>query len=156
MIYDTAPSPLGEITIATNGKSITEIHFASDRFFTAIPSDWQKNPEHKVLKIARKQLTEYFQGQRKNFDLPLFFSGTLLQNQVWQELQKTPYGKTISYKNLASMTDKPRAIRAVASAVGKNPISIIIPCHRIIASDGSLGGYGSGIDHKVFLLNLEK
>jgi len=156
MFYDVIDSPLGKITIATNGTALTEVHLETDRFFKSIPESWQKDSRQNILKITKTQLAEYFKGQRKKFEIPLVFAGTKLQNQTWQQLTKIPFGQTISYKTLASMTEKPKAIRAVASAVGKNPICIIIPCHRIIASDGSLGGYGSGIDHKIFLLNLEK
>lgn len=156
MFYDIFNSPLGKIVLATDGQVLTEVHLDKDRFFKQIPVLWQENQSLKILKTAKAQLKEYFEGKLQQFSLPLSFSGTELQNQTWTQLQKIPFGTTISYKELASRTSKPKAIRAVASAVGRNPISIIIPCHRIIASDGSLGGYGSGLNYKISLLKLEK
>lgn len=156
MYFDQFNSPLGAVTVASkDGKNLFEVHLESDRYFKEVPEVWQKVAGLNILEITKQQLLDYFAGRRKYFDIPLTFSGTELQKQTWLQLTKLPYGKTISYKQLASQTSKPRAIRAVASAVGRNPLCIIIPCHRIIASDGSLGGYGSGIDHKIFLLNLE-
>jgi AraC family transcriptional regulator of adaptative response/methylated-DNA-[protein]-cysteine methyltransferase len=102
------------------------------------------------------QLSEYFEGKRKNFDLPLVLCGTDFQKQVWRELLNIPYGQTRSYKQQSLAIKKPDAIRAVASANGANPIAIIIPCHRVIGEDGSLTGYGGGLWRKKWLLDLEK
>jgi methylated-DNA-[protein]-cysteine S-methyltransferase len=155
MYYEKVESPLGEILIATDGKYLTGTHFSTDRHFKQIPSEWEEDPRQPVLIKTKQQLNKYFDGSQQQFEIPLAFVGTKLQHEVWQKLQQVPFGKTISYKQLAQQTKNPKAIRAVASAVGKNPIAIIIPCHRIIAHDGSLGGYGSGLDHKKFLLRLE-
>lgn len=115
------------------------------------------NPNVVVLIETIKQLGEYFVGKRDAFDVPLdLSSGTPFQQTVWQALLKIPYGKTISYAQLANIIGKPTACRAVANANGKNPISLIIPCHRVIASDGGLGGYTGGIDIKQQLLALEQ
>lgn len=103
-----------------------------------------------------RQLDEYFAGKSKEFDLPFFATGTPFQLMVWEELLKIPYGQTLSYGDIARLIDKPGAARAVGNALGANPISIIIPCHRVIASDGSLGGFGGGIPIKRYLLSLEK
>jgi methylated-DNA-[protein]-cysteine S-methyltransferase len=155
MYYDKVESPLGEILIASDGEFLTGTHFATDRYFKQIPAAWKKDPRQTVLIKTKQQLKKYFAGNQQQFEVPLAFIGTKLQQEVWQKLQQVPFGKTISYKELAEQTKNPKAIRAVASAVGKNPIAIIIPCHRIITHDGGLGGYGSGLDHKKFLLRLE-
>ncbi len=113
------------------------------------------NPEEKILKETVRQLEEYFSGQRKTFDVSFNLVGTPFQKQVWAELSKIPFGKTVSYKDIASYIKNPKAVRAVGSANGKNPMSIIIPCHRVIAADGTLGGYGGGLTTKQQLLKLE-
>lgn len=111
----------------------------------------------KVLLATINQLTEYFDGQRQVFDVPIDISmGTPFQQKVWKTLLNIPYGQTISYAKLASQVDNPKGFRAVAGANGRNPISLIIPCHRVIASDGSLGGYTGGIEIKQTLLEIEK
>ena len=109
-----------------------------------------------LLIEASKQLKEYFNGKRKEFNLPLNPKGTEFMKKVWKELQKIPYGETKSYKELAEKIDNPKAVRAVGMANNKNPIPILIPCHRVIGSDGKLIGYALGLDIKQWLLNLEK
>ena len=107
------------------------------------------------LRAARRELEEYFAGERREFSLALEPAGTPFQMRVWQALRAIPYGETISYLELARRVESPRAFRAVGQANGHNPISIIVPCHRVIAADGSLGGYGGGLERKRFLLALE-
>jgi methylated-DNA-[protein]-cysteine S-methyltransferase len=109
-----------------------------------------------ILRDTRAQLAEYFRGKRTAFDLPLDMDGTEFQLQVWRELQKIPYGKTISYRELATRVRNPKACRAVGTANGRNPVPIIVPCHRVIAADGTLGGYTGGLMIKTKLLDLEK
>ena len=109
-----------------------------------------------VVEIAQKQLDEYFQRERRNFDLPLLFVGTDFQKRVWCELLNIPYGTSISYGEMARRLGMPKAVRALANANGANALSIIVPCHRVIGSDGSLTGYGGGLERKRFLLDLEK
>lgn len=131
-------------------------------YLTQLPHDLQQNnhlyqQNCDVLLLTKQQLQEYFAGTRHHFTLPLDFSfGTPFQQRVWQKLLTIPYGQTISYAELAKCLGQPTAYRAVANANGKNPISLIIPCHRVIASDGGLGGYTGGIDIKQQLLALEK
>lgn len=114
-----------------------------------------KDCESPVTERAKVELDEYFSGQRRNFDIPLLPVGTDFQLQVWRNLLKIPYGTTISYKELATKIDNPKAVRAVANANHENSISIFIPCHRVIGNDGSLTGYGGGLDVKEYLLKLE-
>jgi methylated-DNA-[protein]-cysteine S-methyltransferase len=105
--------------------------------------------------VVMKQLREYFQGKRTKFDFKTSVDGTVFQKKVWEEMSKIPYGKTISYTELAKRVGNPKAIRAVANACGKNPLPIIIPCHRIVASNGKMGGYSGGLWRKEWLLKLE-
>lgn len=109
-----------------------------------------------VIQMARQQLNEYFLNQRQEFDIPLLFIGTDFQKKVWNELLKIPYGTIVSYGELARRIGMPKSVRAVANTNAVNAISIIVPCHRVIGSDGSLTGYGGGLDRKRFLLELEK
>ena len=144
-----------------SSKSIPKLkkHYGlvdQDFTFIAQKSLSKSEPAEVLLIEALEQLTAYFKSERQAFDLPLDISlGTNFQQRVWQELQKIPHGETISYATLAQRVGNPKGYRAVANANGRNPFSIIIPCHRVIASDGKLGGYTGGLDKKEYLLALE-
>lgn len=142
--------PVGEIFIADNETSITSISFYDENRF----HDHLMN-ETPLIQAAAKQIQEYLQGIRKEFDLPLDPCGTLFQKQVWDALLKIPYGETRSYKDIAISINNPKSYRAVGMANNKNPIMIVIPCHRVIGSKGNLVGYGGGLNIKESLLNLE-
>lgn len=114
-----------------------------------------KHNNHPILKLAMKQLEEYFEGKRERFDLPLEMNASSFQKCIWKTLQDIPYGETIGYAELAKKAGFQKAFRAVGSACGQNPLPIIIPCHRVISSDGSLGGFSGKLAIKKFLLNLE-
>jgi methylated-DNA-[protein]-cysteine S-methyltransferase len=145
-------SPLGPIGIAeTNGK-LTHLYFSYEGF----PEAEHIRKETPLLAEAAKQLAEYFAGLRREFDLPLDPNGTEFQRRVWNALREIPYGETRSYKETAIAAGNEKACRAVGMANNRNPISIIIPCHRVIGADGDLVGYGGGLDKKIWLLNLEK
>ena len=116
----------------------------------------EKSQASAVLDKTEKQITEYLTGQRKEFDMPLELEGTEFQRKVWAELQKIPYGQTRSYKDIAKSLKDANASRAVGTANGRNPISLIVPCHRVISSDGTMGGYAGGLPIKKMLLSLEK
>ena len=148
MLRTTIASPLGTILITANTDAITSIWFIDD---SAGASD--SSP---ILDVASVQLQEYFSGERKTFDLPLAPEGTEFQKQVWNALLTIPYGKTVSYLDISRTVGNEKAIRAVGLANGKNPISIVIPCHRVIGSDGSLTGYGGGLWRKEWLLRHER
>jgi methylated-DNA-[protein]-cysteine S-methyltransferase len=143
-------SPVGLLEIAADEKAVTGLYFA----------DANRNREEKsangILKECINQLTEYFSGKRKDFDIKVNPSGTLFQKSVWNELLKIPYGETVSYGEIAERIGNPKSVRAVGLANGSNPISIIIPCHRVIGKNGSLVGYGGGIENKRYLLELEQ
>ncbi|MCX8056892.1 MAG: methylated-DNA--[protein]-cysteine S-methyltransferase [Ignavibacteria bacterium] len=143
-------SPIGVIEIVANQKGITRIDFVNNK--SKRKSD---EPSNEILDECVKQLDEYFKGQRKTFNLNLNLIGTEFQKRVWQELLKIPFGKTLSYRDVANRIKNPKAVRAVGQAIGKNPISIVVPCHRVIGSDGSLTGYASGLKRKEWLLKHE-
>ncbi|MDR0427556.1 MAG: methylated-DNA--[protein]-cysteine S-methyltransferase [Dysgonamonadaceae bacterium] len=140
-------SPIGMIEIKANDDALLELNL--------IKENENLSSDNSIIQSACFQLSEYFEGKRKNFNLPLSLEGTEFQKKVWKELQNIPYGKTISYADLARRIGHPKAYRAVGSANGKNPIAIIIPCHRVITSDGNPGGYAYGLKIKKYLLDLE-
>ncbi|MCL1932587.1 MAG: methylated-DNA--[protein]-cysteine S-methyltransferase [Candidatus Azobacteroides sp.] len=143
-------SPVGILEIKADDQAIAGLRLLKN------PPDSRQTSSNPLIKETCVQLDEYFAGKRQTFDLPLSPQGTDFQQTVWKQLQEIPYGQTISYSQLAKAIRHPKACRAVGSANGKNPIAIIIPCHRVIASDGGLGGYAYGIDVKKRLLDLEK
>lgn len=141
-------TPLGKLEIRASEVGITAVEF--------LKKEKEGSVTNTILRVAIKQIEEYFKGARVDFELSLDIKGTPFREKVWKELLKIPYGETISYKELALRIDNPKAIRAVGGANNKNPISIIIPCHRVIGSDNSLVGYGGGIENKKWLLEFEK
>ncbi|MDD8024947.1 MAG: methylated-DNA--[protein]-cysteine S-methyltransferase [Acidobacteriota bacterium] len=142
-------SPIGLIRIAAEDEALTGLVFAGH---VGRPSD----PLPGVLRDAIRQIDEYFLGRRTMFKLALRPAGTPFQKDVWKALGRIPYGQTASYKDIAAAVGRPEAVRAVGAANGANPISIIIPCHRVIGSDGRLTGYGGGLERKEWLLRHEK
>lgn len=144
-------SPVGMLWIAENGSGITDIFGSSD--FVPPASAKQETP---LLKAAAEQLAEYFAGTRRQFSLPLCPQGTPFQLRVWQALRQIPYGETRSYQQIAVVAGNPKACRAVGMANNRNPIMIVVPCHRVIGKDGSLTGFGGGLEMKAYLLDLEK
>lgn len=155
--YTEIESTLGKLLVLSDeNETITGLYFVGQKHAPAIASDWQKAPKTFTKHISQ-QLAEYLQGQRKELTLPYrFANGTPFQQKVWKTLATVPCGSTISYRELAERIGAPTSIRAVASAVAKNPISLIVPCHRIIGSNGALTGYAGGIKRKETLLRLEK
>ncbi len=143
-----APSPIGPLTITSNGKVITEVRFGKHTKETTT--------KDKILKQCKKELQQYFSEKWTTFTVPVAPEGTDFQKKIWKQMLRVPFGKTISYGELAKHAGRPKAIRAAASACGKNPIVILIPCHRIIASNGTLGGYSGGVRIKKWLLEHEE
>ncbi len=154
--YTEYPSPLGLIILATTEQGICGIYFHNQRHFNGI-QQWQK-ATHPYLAQATKQLDEYFQSKRQTFDmrLDLTVSGTAFQRAVWNELLTIPFGQISSYKVLAERVNNPLAARAVGAAVGRNPLSIVVPCHRVLGSNRALTGYAGGLERKRYLLKLEE
>jgi len=152
-------SPLGVIILAATEKGLAGLWFDGQKHLPPEltgPTIWPSNPGHPVLQQVISQLTEYFSGQRSNFDVPLDLSyGTAFQQSVWQTLLKIPQGGTASYGEVSQRIGKPAAVRAVGAAVGRNPVSIIVPCHRVMGAGGALTGYAGGLARKSALLKLE-
>lgn len=154
--YTTAPSPVGDLLLVSDGKDLIRVSMDKQKYAAEIGEDWVEKKDVPVLKLAAEQLKSYFAGLLDHFDLPLAFRGTEFQNKVWSELVKIPHGQTISYGELARRVGSPKASRAVGLANGKNPIAIIVPCHRVIGANGTLTGYGGGLPRKKKLLELEQ
>src|SRR5688572_21835683 len=148
-------SPIGELLLVSDGKDLIRVCMDQQKYAVEIQSDWVEKRDVPVLKLASEQLKSYFAGLLDHFELPLAFRGTEFQNKVWRELTKIPFGQTISYGELARRVGSPKASRAVGLANGKNPISIIVPCHRVIGANGKLTGYGGGLWRKDALLTFE-
>lgn len=153
--YRDIDTPLGTMRLTARGQRFTGAHFIGEKHFPALAPDWQRDDLHATLRQASQQLSEYFAGERKQFALPLAPEGTPFQQQVWTALLSIPYGETISYLELARRVGNAKAMRAVGAANGRNPISIVVPCHRVIGADGSLTGYAGGLERKRALLGLE-
>ena len=147
-------SPVGPLLIAGNDDGLQLIEFQAPRHPVPRGAHWREG-DHAVLQRTQSQLQEYFAGERRRFDLPLAPQGTDFQRQVWRELAGIPFGGTISYAELALRLGRPTATRAVGAANGRNPVPIVLPCHRVIGADGSLTGFGGGLPTKQFLLRLE-
>jgi methylated-DNA-[protein]-cysteine S-methyltransferase len=153
MYYCYLDTPIGELLLAGEDGGLSMIGFPKGSMRRAPEPDWIFN--EKSLAEARRQLREYFAGERREFDLPLKLSGTGFQVSVLQALQEIPYGETVTYGEIAKRIGRPRAVRAVGAANGRNPIPIVVPCHRVIGSTGDLTGFGGGLDTKEALLRLE-
>jgi methylated-DNA-[protein]-cysteine S-methyltransferase len=152
--YTYLDSPIGRLLLTSDGSALTGLYMEPSRKAQST-AGWSEDGGVEPLPEAVRQLTEYFAGERREFDLPLRLQGTAFQQRVWQELAKIPYGVTWSYGELAKRISKPSASRAVGLANGRNPISILVPCHRVIGADGSLTGYGGGLERKRWLLAHE-
>jgi methylated-DNA-[protein]-cysteine S-methyltransferase len=149
-------SPLGPLLLAATPRGLAGAWFVDGQRDAPDPTRWPAGPDHPVLRQAAAQLAEYFSGRRQHFDLPLDLThGTAFQQAVWQALLAIPCGQTTSYGELARRIGRPTAVRALGAAVGRNPVSIIVPCHRVIGADGSLTGYAGGLGRKTALLRIE-
>lgn len=146
---------VGELAIVSNTDAICAVVFKKSWRTYRAQFDQLEAAETPLLKRAKKQLEEYFTGQRRNFNLPLSLAGTEFQQRVWRALAEIPYGQTISYSEQGQMVGAPRAVRAIGRTNGLNPIAIVLPCHRVIGKNGSLTGYAGGLDIKRTLLELE-
>jgi O-6-methylguanine DNA methyltransferase len=151
--YTIIDSPVGQLLAISDGSTLIGLHFTHSKYAPAIASDWIKD-ETKFLTLEQS-LETYFAGQNPKFDQELGFAGTEFQQKVWHALLTIPTGQTTSYQAIAEMIGHPKAVRAVGTAIGRNPVCIIVPCHRVIASNGTLGGYAGGLPAKQKLLTLE-
>jgi methylated-DNA-[protein]-cysteine S-methyltransferase len=153
VLTTTVDSPIGSLTITAEAGALTGLHMHRQRHFPAIPATAESDDA--ALAPIVEQLQAYFAGELTAFELTLDLRGTPFQRRVWEALQEIPYGETISYGELARWVGNPNACRAVGTANGHNPVAIVVPCHRVIAADGGIGGYGGGLERKVWLLDHE-
>ncbi len=151
----TMPSPVGELTLIASETGLVAVLWENDDPTRVRLADVQDEADHPVLTRTAAQLAEYFAGERRSFDLPLDFRGTDFQKSVWAQLLAIPFGETRSYGEIARNLGNPTASRAIGAANGRNPISIIAPCHRVVGASGSLTGFAGGLETKAFLLKLE-
>lgn len=154
-LYKTIPSPVGQLILVARDTKLAAILWENERLNRVRLGPLEEDSQHPVLKETERQLMEYFAGQRRRFDLALDFAGTDFQVRVWQALLSIPFGENRSYRDIAIQIGQPTAVRAVGAANGRNPISIIAPCHRVIGTSGSLTGFAGGLAAKQFLLSLE-
>ena len=155
-VWTKIESPVGELYLVASDAGLHAVVWENERQWARISRRMVEEPGHSILKKAVQQLREYFSGKRVEFDLPLEPVGTPFQQAAWMQLRKIPYGKTISYAEQAKQLGDIKKARAVGTANSKNPLSIIVPCHRVIASSGALSGFGGGISNKRYLLKLEQ
>jgi methylated-DNA-[protein]-cysteine S-methyltransferase len=153
LLYSRLDSPIGELLLLSDGRSLRGLYMQEGRTAIRVNAGWKTAEE--PFAAVREQLGEYFAGRRSSFDLPIAMTGSAFERHVWSALQQIPYGESISYGELARRIGQPTAARAVGLANGRNPIAVIVPCHRVIGADGSLTGYGGGVERKRFLLDLE-
>ena len=153
MYYRYLNTPIGDLLLAGDAEGLGMIGFPQGKMRREPEPGWELNEQ--AVEEAARQLEEYFAGERREFDLPLKLTGTEFQVQVLQELQRIPYGETRSYSAIAKRIGRPNAVRAVGAANGRNPIPIVIPCHRVIGRGGNLTGFGGGLETKAALLRLE-
>jgi methylated-DNA-[protein]-cysteine S-methyltransferase len=150
----TTESPIGPLTLTAVDGVLTGVHMHEARHSPEVSPEWERDDA--AFKDVVAQLDAYFAGEQRQFDVPMALEGTEFQRRVWAGLCEIPYGETISYGELARRVGNPKASRAVGLANGRNPVAIIVPCHRVIGADGSLTGYGGGLDRKVWLLEHER
>lgn len=154
MKYRYIDSPIGQILVAGDARGLRKIGFPTGKGRVEPRSDWERDDE--AFGDVQQQLVEYFAGKRTRFDLKLAPTGTAFQLDVLNALQGIPYGETRSYRDIAESIGRPKAVRAVGAANGRNPLPIVIPCHRVIGANGSLTGFGGGLETKRYLLDLEQ
>jgi len=156
LVYKTVRSPVGKLKLVAIDKGLVAILWENEKSGRVPLSELQKNDRHPILLKTEQQLNEYFAGQRQQFSIALDMRGTRFQKNVWDALLAIPFGETRSYGQLAKQLGNPKASRAVGAANGRNPLSIIVPCHRVIGSSGKLTGFAGGLEVKAHLLSLEK
>ena len=156
IVQSHTTSPLGDVLLAATEQGLAGVWFVQGQRHMPDSSQWTTDEAHPTLLAAAQQLQDYFSGQRQSFDLPLQPAwGTAFQRAVWQALQRIPYGRTSTYGDIARDIGNPNAVRAVGAAIGQNPHTIVVPCHRVVGANGSLTGFAGGLDRKTFLLAHE-
>jgi methylated-DNA-[protein]-cysteine S-methyltransferase len=153
--YDIYESPQGRMLLVASGEGLSGVYFDGQKYLPQVEQDWRRDARHAPLRQAKRELAEYFGGGRKRFETALAPEGTPFQQAVWKAISAVAFGKTSTYSELAHHAGFPGSARAAGAATGRNPISIIVPCHRIVGSNGGLTGYAGGLDRKRALLALE-
>jgi len=153
--YDFYDSPLGRMLLVANDKGLTGVYFEGQKYHPRLEAGWRRDARHAPLRQVKRELAEYFGGERRHFETALAPEGTPFQRAVWKAIAAVDFGKTITYGTLAQRAGYPGSARAAGAATGRNPIGIIVPCHRIVGSNGSLTGYAGGLKRKRALLALE-
>jgi methylated-DNA-[protein]-cysteine S-methyltransferase len=153
--YSKLKSPVGDLLLVANESKLTGIYFGDRSHVPKARATWKLDPDHPVLRETAKQLGEFFNGKRTDFSIPFEFSGTDFQQKVWKQIARIPYGKTITYSELASRAGRPDAVRAAGTNTGRNPLAIVVPCHRVMGKNGTLTGFAGGLDRKQLLLEIE-
>lgn len=153
--YARLRTPLGTLIAIAAGGAVTGLHFDGGRHAPEIAPEWREEPYASPLRECAEQLADYFAGKRQCFDLPVAPRGTPFQQRVWREIAKVPFGETITYAELAARAGSPGSARAAGAATGRNPLAVVVPCHRIVGTRGALTGYAGGLPRKEKLLALE-
>ena len=153
--YARFATPLGTVLATEEGGFLTSVDFIDAKYAKPVAKAWVEDPEASPLKECAQQLGEYFAAKRERFELPTLPAGTMFQKRVWREISRVPFGATITYSELAKRAGAEGSARAAGAATGRNPIAVIVPCHRIVGSDGSLTGYAGGLGRKTRLLEIE-
>ncbi len=153
--YDLYEGPYGQMLLVAGGEGVSGVYFDGQKYLPQVASEWRRDARHALLRQAKRELAEYFGGERERFETALAPEGTAFQGSVWKAISTVGFGETITYGELARRAGCPGNARAAGAATGRNPISIIVPCHRIVGSNGSLTGYAGGLGRKRALLALE-
>jgi methylated-DNA-[protein]-cysteine S-methyltransferase len=153
--YDYTTSPQGRMLLVADDKALTSVSFIGQKYAPRVAKDWTRDSTHPPIAKAKRELAEYFAGRRTRFSVPLAPQGTPFQRKVWKAIAGVGFGRTIAYAELARRAGRPGSARAAGAATGRNPIGVIVPCHRIVGSNGSLTGYAGGLAKKRALLELE-
>ena len=153
--YSMIKSEIGDLMLVTDGSALAGLYFAGCDHIPTVSKHWTRNDRHPVLQMAAHQLEEYFAGKRTKFSVPLRLTGTEFQEKIWREIARIPFGETITYSELADRAGASHAVRAAGTTTGRNPVSIIVPCHRVVGKNGDMCGFAGGLERKRHLLALE-
>jgi methylated-DNA-[protein]-cysteine S-methyltransferase len=146
---------LGELLLVAKSTHLVGVYFANHKHGPKLPGDWELNPGHPILRQAGKEIQEFLGGGRTSFSVPISSEGTEFQREIWRQIALIPFGQTITYSELARRARAPKAVRAAGAATGRNPLGIIVPCHRVVGKNGSMTGFAGGLDRKKSLLKIE-
>jgi methylated-DNA-[protein]-cysteine S-methyltransferase len=153
--YTYLKTRLGDLLLVATSTHLVGVYFPNHKHGPKLPEDWKSDSKHPILRPAGEEIQEYLKGKRTTFSVPISFEGTGFQHKIWRQIALIPFGATISYSELAHRAKAPKAVRAAGAATGRNPLSIIVPCHRVVGKNGSMTGFAGGLDRKKSLLAIE-